>query len=387
MLRNLLFNYESQKPNGASLYDFVDPFSDIDLVVQSPSDWSRLAAAIAESIPFASFHRWEAQTEEILQTTSAHFQTIAADRLLAWFDGTKELEPTVQLEGLEVEVRSLVERPTIQVAPDLYIHNTERRPLDRLLDALRVARYLLAFEDIPRNMEAAELLSSLKNQDTTELNEMPQGAQRILDRQRLELSILDLVFTARRWKSVQQVLQICRERIPSIWLESSRLLSTVFYKSGLDGGSGIGALLYRPSTTSHLQSRLFNDAREAPERLRGIRSAIPWVRLRSNGHKPNDCCNYSDFQNGVATAAWRGKDSDLDFSQLNPSRFATAAAPVTSRALYVRNQKELDQSVIPIPGFVRSGPTLVLRFDHGYVRALMDRNVSFYLGLLPSDVE
>lgn len=386
VLRNLLFNYESLRSNGSSLYDLVDPFSDIDLVVETPSDWSSIAAAITESIPFASFHRWEAETEEAVRATSKRFHTIPADRLLAWFDGTKELPPRVQLEGLDVELRSLIEMPAIQIEQDLKAQRGDLRPFDRLLDVLRVSRYLLSFEHIPRIIEAPELLDSFPFKNLQELDPTPRGMQQFRDMRRLELAILDLVFTARRWKPIQEVLQVCRQHIPSIWLESSLLLSRIFYKSGLDAGSGVGALLYKPSTTSALRSVLFDDSRKTPERLRGISTVIPWTKVRSGGHNPSDCCNYTDFQNGVATVVWRGKENDLDFAKLSPSRFATAAAPLPSRAAYAQTQRELDQTVIPIPGFVRSGPALVLRIDHGYVRAFMNRNVSFYLGLLPSEV-
>jgi len=381
-----LFNFESLKSNGSSLYDLVDPFSDIDLVVETPSDWSSIAAAITESIPFALFHRWEAETEEVVRATSKRFHTIPANRLLAWFDGTKGLPPRIELEGLDVELRSLVEKPVIQIEQDLNAKRGDLRPFDRLLDVLRVSRYLLSFEHIPRTMEPAELLDSFRFKSLLEFDQMPQGTQQFRDMRRLELAILDLVFTARRWKPVQEALQVCRQQIPSIWLESSPLLSRIFYKSGLDAGSGVGALLYKPSTTSVLRSVFFDDSRETPERLRRISTVIPWTRVRSGGHNPNDCCNYSDFQNGVATVAWRGKENNLDFTELLPSRFATAAAPLPSRAAYVEGRSELDQTVIPIPGFVRSGPALVLRIDHGYVRAFMNRNVTFYLGLLPSEV-
>lgn len=37
-----------------------------------------------------------------------------------------------------------------------------------------------------------------------------------------------------------------------------------------------------------------------------------------------------------------------------------------------------------VPGFERKGTSVVIRVDHAYIGALLNRNVSFYLGLVPS---
>src|SRR5216684_6350129 len=73
-LRNLLLR--SQEVSHPSLYDFVDPFSDIDLVVETESDWALLVQMIAESIPFAGFHHWEAKTERAIHAASKSFGMI-----------------------------------------------------------------------------------------------------------------------------------------------------------------------------------------------------------------------------------------------------------------------------------------------------------------------
>ncbi len=42
--------------------DFVDPFSDIDCVIDRADDWPLIAQSISASVAFAGYHRWEFQT-------------------------------------------------------------------------------------------------------------------------------------------------------------------------------------------------------------------------------------------------------------------------------------------------------------------------------------
>ena len=64
VLRNHLFTLASSELLPAEFYDCVDPFSDIDLVLDDLEDWPRLAQAISESLPFSGFHRWDVVTSD-----------------------------------------------------------------------------------------------------------------------------------------------------------------------------------------------------------------------------------------------------------------------------------------------------------------------------------
>jgi hypothetical protein len=380
VLRNLVL--QPRETSLSSLYDLVDPFSDIDLVVEGESEWTQLAQGIAESIPFAGFHRWEAETEEAMRATSKRFGMIPADRLILWFDGRTGKQPKVNVEGLDVKHEDVLQNPSITVELGWAKNQEHFNVLDRLLDALRFARYVFAFPSSRGVAEPADLLKSLQLRATPPPHVGVEQFSRHI--RRLELAILDLVFTAARWPDISGFLDLCREEISPLWLESSPLLSRIFYQSALRAGTGIGAVLYKPGPASGLRKLLFNDLGPAPKSLSGLGSVIPWVKLRSSGHKADDCCGYTDFQNGVASVAWRGKNHGMDFSQLEGSDFATVASPLNSAAIYRGHPVSSERQVISIPGFVRKGRSLVIRVDHGYIRSFMNRNADFHLGLVQS---
>ncbi len=382
ILRNFLFAAHRQPD--VSLYDYVDPFSDIDLVVESKSDWPQLSQSIAESIPFAGFHHWEAQAERVVHETLPRFGIIPADRLLLWFDGRDKITPQISLQGLNVAVDEVVRYPAIKLDRAPSKSEREIELFDEVLDVLRFARYSSAFPHLPKSVDPADLLRDSEFKNRVRFLPPTRTRQFSTELRRLELAILDLVFTAANWQQAFAMLEICREEIPAGWLEPSRLLTSIFYQSVFNAGNGIGVLLYRPKPQSTLQIRTFNDTRSVPPTLRGTNSVIPWVRLTTSGQHPSDCCNYNDFQSGVATLAWRTKTPEMNFFNLKESEVAAVAAASPSPSEYIEQYSKPDLSFISLPGFVRKGTSLVLRVDHGYVGALLNRNVSFYLGLIPT---
>jgi hypothetical protein len=380
VLRNYLFGFAAEKVAAKDFYEFVDPFSDVDLVVDSAGDWPQLAQAISESIPFAGFHHWEAQTTTDLHETSKRFTLIPADRLVVWFDGRQGDPARVFLEGLDVDVEETVRHPALRF--QMAEPSEPNAAFTQILDVLRLARYAFAFPHIPAGFEPADLLRRTAVRKRLEF--LPPFAEKqfSLELRRLELAVLDLVVTAIDLKTVFAFLDECRRELPPAWLERSRLLSSIFYQSSLDVGAGIGVVLYKPGPQSALRTRIFNDTKSAPPALANTKSLIPWLRLPSFGHNPNDCCNYRDFENGVATVAWRLKGHAGAFLDFRESGFAAVAAVLPSAKEYGQGRGQ-EPIGLSLPGFVRKGQSLVLRIDHSYVRAYLNRNASFYLGLVP----
>jgi hypothetical protein len=70
ILRNHLLTLASNDRPAADFYDYLDPFSDIDLVLEDIEDWPRLAQLISQSLPFSGFHRWEVVSVGALYETS-----------------------------------------------------------------------------------------------------------------------------------------------------------------------------------------------------------------------------------------------------------------------------------------------------------------------------
>jgi len=383
VLRNFLLSSSRQQPAGASFYEYVDPFSNIDLVLDDETDWPQLAQAIASSIPFAGFHHWEATSARAIKESSRRYATIPADRLLLWFEGKEKTLSHVYLDGLDVKANDVVRSPALDIDTHAFGPEQETDVFDQMLDVLRYMRYTAAFPELKPLTDPVGLLERSEFPKRIASRRPPQPGQISIERRRLEMAILDLLFTASDWNQVSYLLDASRQELSPIWLETSKFLSSVFYQSALAPGTGVGVVVYKPGPRSALQLRLFNDTRSVRPGLQNRKSQIPWVRLSYSGHNPADCCNYNDFQRGVATVAWRSKSSGSGYSGLEPSAFAAVAAAIPSSAEYSAGVPKSELPLFSIPAYVRKGIIVVIRVDHGYIGALLNRNVSFYLGLVP----
>jgi hypothetical protein len=110
------------------------------------------------------------------------------------------------------------------------------------------------------------------------------------------------------------------------------------------------------------------------------RDVIPWTPVTIGDPPPcDDCCRYRDFELGSGVVAWRSP-SDVPPLPRASEGLSTVASldPVTDYRL-------LDVpagSIIPLPGLADQMPaSLVVRFDHGYVRARARRGLTFELGV------
>jgi len=247
VLRNFLFSYPRLQPTETSFYDCVDPFSDFDLVLEDTSNWPQLAQAITSSIPFAGFHHWEATSTRAMKETSKRYATIPADRLLLWFEGREKTFSNVFLEALDVNVDEVVQHPALQI--DMAALRPERAEIDvfdQILDVLRFMRYTAAFPEVKSDVDPADLLRRFEFQRRIAFRRPPQRGQISTERRRLEMAILDLVFTASDWNRASYLLDLGRAELPPIWLEGSRFLRSVFYQSALGPGNGVGVVVYKP---------------------------------------------------------------------------------------------------------------------------------------------
>jgi hypothetical protein len=384
VLRNFLFaSYGTHLPK-ISFYDYVDPFSDIDMVVEDTSDWPKLAQAIGSSIPFAGFHHWEATSTRAMKESSKRYAMIPADRLLLWFEGRENTFSHVFLDGLDINVDEVVQYPSLQIDTKAFRPEGETEVFDQILDVLRFMRYAAAFPELKTDVDPSDLMKRSEFKRRIAFRYPPQRGQTFAERRRLEMAILDLVFTASDWNRASYLLDMSRLELPPLLLEGSKFLSSVFYQSAFSAGSGVGVVVYKPGPRSRLQLRIFNDTRPIRPGLQNTSSLIPWVRLSCSGHNPTDCCNYNDFQSGVATVAWRSKSPGFHYSALEGSEFAVVAAAIPSPLEHSMGASKSELPLFSAPAFVRKGTSVVIRVDHGYIGALLNRNASFYLGLVPS---
>ena len=318
VLRNHLLTLASGDEPPEAFYDYVDPFSDIDLVLNDLDDWPSLAKAISESVPYSGFHRWEVISEEALQATSKQFAFIGPDRLMLWLNGANGKNTEFSIVGLDIDPeetirypnlfeRSLAERPIL--AP----------PFTHILDLLRLARYALAFPRVGSEINLSTFLQNIGVFSRI----APFGRQAAVDSsdlRRLEVALLDLLFTAHDWEMASSFVKAVVATVPHQWSESANILRTLADGAALTAGTGIGALLYKEGPQSPRSAQLFTDNAASPPELENTKSLIPWVRINSYGHAPDNCCNYRDFENGVATMAWRTKNSGRTFARSRQRR-------------------------------------------------------------------
>jgi hypothetical protein len=300
VLRNFLFASPGRQIPETDFYDYVDPFSDIHMVVEDDSDWLQLAQAIASSIPFAGFHHWEFTSTRATKESSKRYGLIPADRLLLWFEGREKTFSHVFLDGLDVDVDEVVQHPSLQFDAKVFGSEGEIEVFDQILDVLGFMKHVAAFPELKSDVDPADLMKRLKFKRRIEFRH-PQRGQTATERRRLEMAILNLMFTASNWDQALYLLNRSREELPTIWLESSKFLSSIFYQSAFNAGSGIGVVVYKPGPQSRLQVRIFNDTRAVRRELQNTSSLFPWVRLSCSGHNPTNCCSYNDFQSGVAS--------------------------------------------------------------------------------------
>src|SRR5580704_921763 len=111
VVRNMLLTEDAESGRYNSLYDFVDPFGDIDLVVTDDGKQSVLARALFAEVPFADCHFWDLQTAETGKAAAKREGAVAADALTVWFDGGDNHLASTRLETSESDVDTILQEP------------------------------------------------------------------------------------------------------------------------------------------------------------------------------------------------------------------------------------------------------------------------------------
>src|ERR1039458_2304366 len=79
VLRNIVLAGTRGQATFASLYSFVDPFGDIDIIVLDETYQGCLAQALFTSVPFADCHFWDFRTESDAAGAAARHGLVAPD--------------------------------------------------------------------------------------------------------------------------------------------------------------------------------------------------------------------------------------------------------------------------------------------------------------------
>ena len=304
-----------------------------------------------------------------------------------WHEGfDRERRPRITLEPIQGEVDAFLEAPATRVEP---LGPGDRGAQDQawqnLYDALRMTRYFLQYPaeagkeghlNFPDRRRAQNLVMTPEALGVHTQNSL-----------RFELALLDLLLTAHVMSEAIRYLGALSEFLPSVFLERSRIF-TAIQRRWYPDFTFMGGLLYRQRNARGLQLRLRMRNEENLSRG-GFKSIVPWTSLWSQGPGGEDCCRHEDFKNGVAIVSWRSVDPNVNYSQTQASEFAPVAQ-IAQHMYY----GELPQKATPteklfaIPGIVRVGAGLTLRFDHAYLAHLLGRNVRASIGVVnPESVQ
>jgi hypothetical protein len=371
IVRSLVFSFSPHSQN-ASVYDFVDAFSDIDVVVERESDWPLLEQAIISSLPFAGFHRWEVATHDEVQERAKSYVLFPLDRLILWIE--PKAPPLIRLEGVLSDLESALGAPSVD--PDLSSElGSPEDLIERLLTFLRFVRY---YSQYPAHRREYTPDSMWRQFDISARIGEHQRTLSNLDLRRIELAILHALFNCTNLRETQTSLSLILQVLPERWHEASQVIRTLAQQRFADAPL-IGAAVYLPKSSSHVRTRLdTHRAGPFPGMAGGPSSIIPWTRL-SVTNEGDGCCRYRDFRLGPAVIAWRGQQFQALTTE-EPQAFGTVIQERSAHGY--KGGTARSGAVMPIPGFIQNGNSLVLRFDHAYVGSMASRNLQFYVGLV-----
>jgi len=380
VLRNIVLAGTRGQATYASLYSFVDPFGDIDIIVLDETYQGCLAQALFTSVPFADCHSWDFRTESESAGASARHGLVAADWLILWIGAEKR---DLSLGALHSDVGTILDRPLQPQRPIAQSVASADAPL-QLLRAIKYARIQFMFleQAAPAEGELYNLIDGLREPlQSLKLPARPPLWRGIVSR--LEIELAELLLDAASWPRACAFLNRLGSVVPRDWRSEAGALGTIL-RPELERSTRIGATLYRPRPRANLRFSVITEGSGEQQASISHQSRIPWTRLELSGINQPTCCRYADFEEGIAVIAWRNSSPEgtLGNEALEPKEYGLVAGPATPR------QRALDptdvDNLIPISGYTRKGRSIAVRIDPAYLRLVTaGRQSRFLIGLVP----
>jgi hypothetical protein len=313
------------------------------------------------------------------------YAKLPIERLIVWHDGkTKTEEPArIELDGLGEDPESIL--GSAAAIPEFDIadkHYAVMGPLNYIVDKLRFGRYILQF---PNQFKiAARDIVEAGNWQESLSRKLIREKLSPVDRFRFETALLDIIANAESSNDLLEFLLMFSELMPSSLHDQSSVLNIVSQRM-TSGPSSIGALVYSAGPNSRTTAEVLSRRGGATKRD-GIESLIPWTPMWSIRNGFGECCRHQDFQNGVAVLSWRSMRNNKAFIDIQEADYALAAQ-ITGARPYGRGPKDVKRQILPLPGFVRRGPSVTVRMDHAFLSAFLHNDVNFFLGLVRIEKE
>jgi hypothetical protein len=373
VLRNILIREGTVAERYDSLYDFVDPFGDIDIVLPEEVDGSVVIRALFAEIPFADCHVWDLQTTEDRRRTVSRAGGVAADGLIVWLDGRAKRAAKMLVESIDPRAESAINQP---LHPNDSFRFRGELTLSEFRNLIRYARLQMLVRTEGRSLTGQFAELQLRGRDTES-----RGLRALSRRARfeVELELAQLLLTAPEWLEVELVRGQLRNALLGKWLsEKTSLHRMLTFQPAI--GERVGAILYKPSARSLLKLEFTTAEREDDN---SNFTQIPWTSFTLENRGERGCCPYVDFEDGIAVVAWRhttneGTRRDQTLAEEDFGLLAYPIAATQSPIDVLRRNRR-----IPMLGFVRRGRSIVTRFDPAYLRMITGgRHATFMVGLV-----
>jgi hypothetical protein len=355
VLRNLLFGQAGQRE--ANLFDFVDPFSDIDVVVERVDHIPLIRQEILSSLPFAGFVHWDFKVLDEIFRLRGTYPSMAAERIIAWFDPGSRRPRFTSLS--EHSVEDELDRSLFEVdVPESAIESSHG--WDTVLAFLRLLRVSGQYPDL----EISRIEERFRSRLPTELPPLTP-----LNLARLNRILANILATADDLRAIERALHyVDHHTSGSFRKRSAPLTSLLSVAKGSQARTTISA--YRPNANAPYEYSMA--VRFGPEEAgsgRGQGFLLPPIHFFSN--QEPECCGYRDFAAGPAVVVYRNWS-------LSPAEVlgATISASVSPVDLY--GEEGLSEPEFPLPGILdgyRHGG--VLRFDPAFATAYTGRRGAF----------
>ncbi|HLJ89004.1 MAG TPA: hypothetical protein VKZ53_19445 [Candidatus Angelobacter sp.] len=367
LLRNLILSEQVKK----SLFDYIDPFSDLDCVVERQEDWSGLSSSLASSIAYAGFYRWEVQTLQRIAAKFKNYPTLPSERLIAWFDGRSE-KARISLESLDENLHSNLSAE--QLPPAFQTGELDRPFWDRILVLLRRMRALHQFAGDP------DILSVLAVFNTADVPEYPPTSLTV---DRLQILLASLAMTSINLSLAIKALKVLDAMTRHAITQQGGQIAYMLLAEPMNKSSQITTSIYSDKTGRHIDLRMA-DANFKNARFKSLKPLIPWTLFQS----PYDpgCCEYSDFGFGVGVVASRGTDP-VSLVQIEAAEIVALPIEGSMEDAYQIAQNPLQaMEPLPLPGILtQSAQSIVLRVDHAFPSTYLGRPITFFTSALVSE--
>jgi hypothetical protein len=374
VVRNLAMADQRGSGSYDSLYDFVDPFGDIDLVVMDDVKPAVISRVLSAEIPFADCHFWHLQTFEEAKALAEKERAVAADGLVIWVDGS---EDKVRVDAIAGEVGKIIAQPMHPISRPAFRGEVSAAAI---ASVIKLARTQSQIEDTVRFLidPIAQLADAMRR--ARERQRLP-GRRSLLE---AEIEMAQLFLTVPNWSQASAVQGQFREILirSEEWAPERSALRQML---ALNPSSGlrVGAALYRSWAGGRLKLEFTTAGPGETEGIGANRSRTPWTRLRVQNRNDGTCCPFTDFEEGIAVVGWRSTlpDATREDQKLSEQEYGLLGFPVrpaqTAESVLQRNRR------IPMLGYVRKGTSIVMRVDPAFLKAITGgRFTSFIVGLV-----